>query len=90
MTALHEAVWRCDRATTRWLIDRGAPLEAKNVYDGTVLDFVVWIVKNRPDKGGEWRALIETLIAAGADVGAAGGKDAIDAALRKVTEADSP
>jgi len=30
MTALHEAVWRCDHATVRMLLDRGAPLEVKN------------------------------------------------------------
>jgi ankyrin repeat protein len=82
MTGLHLAAWRCDFVTARLLLERGAPLEAKNDYRGTVLDFVVWIVRNRPDKRGDWRALVHMLIAAGADVEAARGRDAIEAALR--------
>jgi ankyrin repeat protein len=86
MTGLHQAVYRCDCATARMLVDRGAPLEAKNVYGGTVLDFAVWVIKNRPSNGGDWRALVGMLIAAGADLDAAGGKDAIEAALRNVAD----
>ena len=85
MTGLHEAVWRCDHATTRMLIDRGAPLEAKNAYGGTVLDFVVWVLRHQPGKGRDWCGLVDMLVAAGADLEAAGGRDAIEAALHQVT-----
>ncbi|HEX3762908.1 MAG TPA: ankyrin repeat domain-containing protein, partial [Kofleriaceae bacterium] len=84
MTGLHEAVWRCDHATVRMLIDRGAPLEVKNDYGGTVLDFAVWVIRNQPGKARDWRGLVELLLAAGADAAAAGGHDAIEAALRGV------
>jgi hypothetical protein len=84
MTGLHETVWRCDHATTRMLIDRGAPLEAKNDYGGTVLDFAVWVISNQPGKGRDWRGLVDMLLAAGADSEAAGGSDAVETALRQV------
>jgi ankyrin repeat protein len=83
MTGLHHAVWRCDHATARMLIDRGAPLEAKNAYGGTVLDFLVWVLDHeKPKKGPAWRSLVDLLLDAGADPEAAGGRDAIEAALR--------
>jgi ankyrin repeat protein len=85
MTALHETVWRCDHATTRMLIDRGAPLEAKNAYGGTVLDFLVWALRHQPGKGRDWCGLVDMLVAAGADLEAAGGRHAIEAALHQVT-----
>jgi ankyrin repeat protein len=84
MTGLHEAVWRCDHATTRMLSDRGAPLEVKNDYGGTALGFTMWVIRNQPGKGRNWRALVDLLIATGADVEAAGGRDAIEAALRRL------
>ncbi len=87
MTGLHEAVWRCDHATVRMLIERGAPLEVKNDHGGTVLDFAVWVIRNQPGTGRDWRVLVELLIAAGADVEAAGGRDAIDTALQAVEAA---
>jgi len=76
-------VWRCDHATTRMLIDRGAPLEAKNEYGGTVLDFTLWVMRHYPGKDRDWRGLVDMLLAAGADPDAAGGRDAIEAALRQ-------
>src|SRR5262249_53130277 len=85
MTGLHETVWRCDRATTRMLLDRGAPLEVENDYGGTVLDFVVWGIGRKPRGRHDWRGLVDLLLAAGADPEAAGGREAIEAALRKVT-----
>src|SRR5262249_9208344 len=83
LTALHESARRCDQATTRMLIDRGAPLEAKNAYGGTVLGFAVWVIRRYPGKGRDWRGLVDLLLAAGADPEAAGGRDAIEAALRQ-------
>jgi ankyrin repeat protein len=82
MTALHEAVWRCDRATVQLLLDRGAPLEIENDHGGTVLDFAVWVIRHQPGKQRDWRGLVDLLIAAGADPAAAGGRDAIETALR--------
>jgi ankyrin repeat protein len=90
MTGLHEAVWRCDHATVQMLIERGAPLEIKNDYGGTALDFAVWVIRNQPGTGRGWRALVDLLIAAGADVAAAGGRDAIEAALQAVAPARRP
>jgi hypothetical protein len=87
MTGLHEAVWRCDHATVRMLIERGAPLEVKNDYGGTVLDFALWVIRNQPGNHRTWRALLDLLIAAGADVAGAAGHDAIEAALQAVEDA---
>jgi hypothetical protein len=67
------------------LIDRGAPLEAKNAYGGTVLDFVVWALRHQPGKGRDWCGLVDMLVAAGADLEAVGGRHAIEAALHQVT-----
>lgn len=90
MTGLHEAVWRCDHATVQMLIERGAPLEVKNDYGGTALDFAVWVIRNQLGTSRNWRALVDLLIAAGADIEAAGGRDAIEAALRAVAPAQRP
>jgi len=38
MTSLHLATGRGDLATSRMLVERGAPLELKNAYGGTALD----------------------------------------------------
>jgi hypothetical protein len=40
------------------------------------------VIGNQRRKGPDWRPLIDLLIAAGADIAAAGGADAIEAALR--------
>jgi ankyrin repeat protein len=87
MTGLHLATWGCDLDTVRLLIARGAPLEARNDYGGTVLDFVVWVVRHQFREGRDYAALIETLVQAGADVGAVEGlptgRDAVDAVFRR-------
>ena len=90
MTGLHEAVWRCDHATVQMLIERGAPLEVKNDHGGTALGFAVWVIRNQPGTGRSWRAVVDLLIAAGAEVEAAGGRDAIEAALQAVERARRP
>ena len=84
MTGLHEAVWRCNHPTVRMLLERGAPLEVRNDYGGTVLDFTVWVIRHQSGKGRDWRSLVDMLIAAGADVEAAGGPAAIESALHQV------
>ena len=89
MTGLHLAAWGCDLETVRLLLDRGAPLETRNDYGGTVLGGVLWAVRNEPVAGRDFAALFETLIAAGADLGAVHGGPTghagVDAVLRRVS-----
>ena len=47
----------------------GAPLEAKNDYGGTVLDFVVWVARNQRRDDVDHPAVVALLVAAGAEVG---------------------
>ena len=68
-TALHGAAGRADLEMTRMLIERGAPLEAKNRYGGTVLDGTLWYAYNvnpRDRAGRDYPAVIDILLAAGA------------------------
>jgi ankyrin repeat protein len=80
-TPLHCAAWHGHLETTRFLVERGARLEAKHVYGGTVLDLVIWAVHNERWSGPAHADVIEYLVSAGADVGAAGGRDAVTAAI---------
>jgi hypothetical protein len=72
MCALHMAILGGHLDTIRLLIERGAPLEARNQYGGTPLTTALWAVKKRervhiwPQKKVDNLALIEALIAAGA------------------------
>jgi ankyrin repeat protein len=69
MTALHNATGRADIEMTRLLIDRGAPLEKKNSFGGTVLDSTLWFAYNLDpfDRAGkDYPAVIDILLAAGA------------------------
>ena len=50
------------------LVARGAPLEAKNAWGGTVLDSTAYFAYHMPAPGVDYRPIMETLIAAGADV----------------------
>jgi hypothetical protein len=66
-TALHLAALHGEVAIVKLLIARGAPLEAKNAYGGTVLGQATWSCRN----GGvaeDYAVIIETLLEAGADV----------------------
>jgi hypothetical protein len=74
MTALHWAAGGGDLDVIKLLIQRGAPLEQKNVYGGTVLDSTLWFAYNvSPSEfeHNDYPAVIDALIAAGArtDVG---------------------
>ena len=66
MAAFHWAADRGNLGTVELLIERGAPLEQKNMYGGTVLGCTFWSVthETRPQHG----EIIEALIAAGAVV----------------------
>jgi hypothetical protein len=69
MTALHWAAGSGDLDLIALLLERGAPLEQKNVYGGTVLDSTLWFAYNvRPAELArrDYPAVIDALIAAGA------------------------
>jgi hypothetical protein len=54
---------------TKMLIERGAPLEAKNTYGGTVLDGTLWFAHNSSPEDlakRDYTAVINLLLAAGA------------------------
>lgn len=83
MNAFHWAANRGQLETVRLLIARSAPLEAKNMYEGTVLGTTVWsaVHEPRPDH----LAIVEALISAGANVNEAdypSGDARVDALLR--------
>ncbi|HEV7572191.1 MAG TPA: ankyrin repeat domain-containing protein [Thermoanaerobaculia bacterium] len=66
MTGLHLAAHEGHLDTVKLLLAHNAPLEAKNSYGGTVLDQTLWSAINHPRPA--HRAIVETLIAAGAKV----------------------
>jgi ankyrin repeat protein len=93
LTGLHWAVVGGQLAAIRLLLERGALLEAKNVYGGTALGQALWSAVNG-DQGIDYAEIINTLIAAGAKIepgslgwlarqpGSASTKSRIEALLR--------
>jgi ankyrin repeat protein len=67
MTGLHLAAHEGRADTVKLLLAHNAPIEAKNVYGGTVLAQTLWSVTHHPMP--EHRAIVQALIAAGANVG---------------------
>ena len=71
MTALHWAAASRCLGLVKLLIERGAPLEVRNTWGGTVLDSTVWFAVNSPRttscSSHDYPAVIEALLAAGAD-----------------------
>ena len=67
MTGLHLAAHEGHLDTVKLLLAHGAPIEVKNVYGGTVLGQTLWSVIHHPMP--EHREIVETLLAAGAQVG---------------------
>lgn len=65
-TGLHRAVFHDQLDVTRLLIARGASLDARNVYGGTVLGTLRWAIANRPRPRPNADAIIAALLAAGA------------------------
>lgn len=69
--------------TIKLLLERGAPLEARNEYGGTVLGQALWSAING-DPAIDYVLIIETLIDAGAMVDADPGlKERLDEVLRR-------
>ncbi len=66
-TALHLAAHRGQLAIIKLLLERGAPLEARNGYGGTVLGQATWSVMYG-DPNINFVPIIETLLAAGAKI----------------------
>ena len=84
-TALHLAAHRGQLEMIKLLLGRGAPLEAKNVYGGTVLGQATWSVVHG-DPGIDFVPVIEELLAAGAKIEEAGyptGNERVDEVLRR-------
>lgn len=84
-TALHLAAHRGQLQIINILLARGAPLEAKNVYGGTVLGQATWSVMNG-DPTIDFVPTIEALLAAGASIEAADyptGNARVDEILRR-------
>jgi ankyrin repeat protein len=82
-TALHLAAHHAELDIVKLLIARGAPLEAKNGYDGTVLGQTTWSCRNS-GLDVDYAPVIETLLEAGADVHEAGyptGNERVDELL---------
>jgi tetratricopeptide (TPR) repeat protein len=67
MTGLHLAAHEGHLDTVKLLLAHNAPLEAKNMYGGTVLGQTLWSVIHRPLPA--HREIVATLVAAGAKVG---------------------
>ncbi len=67
LTGLHWAVIGGQLETIKLLLERGAPLEATNVYGGTVLDQALWSAVNG-DPDIEYVSIVEMLIRAGAKI----------------------
>jgi hypothetical protein len=85
MTALHWAAANgCTDLVAR-LLERGAPLEVKNTWGGTVLDSTLHFA--REDPRADYLPMTNMLIAAGADARAVSpfptGIEAIDDVLRR-------
>jgi ankyrin repeat protein len=66
-TGLHWAVIGGHLDTVKFLVRRNPPLEAKNIYGGTVLGQTLWSAAHDGDPE-VYIKIIETLIAAGAEV----------------------
>jgi ankyrin repeat protein len=84
-TALHLAAHRGQLEMIKLLVDRGAPLEVKNVYGGTVLGQATWSVMHG-DPSIDFVPVIEALLAAGARIEGADyptGNNGVDEVLRR-------
>jgi hypothetical protein len=68
MTGLHWAIVGAQLDTIRLLLKRGASLKALNVYGGDALSQVFWCITNHTHMQKEYIAVIELILASGADI----------------------
>lgn len=68
MTALHWAAGHGYMELVDLLLKCAAPLEARNAWGGTVLSSTIWFARQSPMKGADYPAVVQRLVAAGADV----------------------
>ncbi len=86
MTGFHVAAANGHMEVIDLLVGHSAPLEARNRWGGTVLDSTVFFALNGPVPGVSYPAVVERLLAAGADARAVDlptGNPAIDALFRR-------
>jgi ankyrin repeat protein len=85
MTPLHWSAPNGMIGVVRRLLSLGAPLEALNRWEGTVLGSTIHFAIHMPIKGVDYPAMLEMLIAAGANVNAAypSGDERTDALLKR-------
>ena len=86
MTALHWAAATGMTSVVEELLRRGAPLEARNAWEGTVLGSTLHFATQDPQPGVDYTRIVERLLEAGADVNSVWypcGNSAIDVALQK-------
>ncbi len=67
MTAAHWASWNANGKTLATLIERGAALELRNAYGGTVLGMVLYAVRH-DDRKLSFVPVVEALCRAGAEL----------------------
>lgn len=67
MTALHWASASGLLDIMDMLLARGAQLEVRNTWGGTVLDSTMWFAANAPARGADYGAVARKLLMAGAD-----------------------
>jgi hypothetical protein len=63
---VHFAAARGRMNLVRLLLDRGASLEMRNSYGGTVLDGTIWYAFNAPYPGVDYVSVVTELLALGA------------------------
>jgi hypothetical protein len=68
MTLLHHAAGHGNTALIDYLIDSGAPLEARNTWGGTVLGSTVHFAVHQPVRGVDYARVVDQLLGRGADV----------------------
>lgn len=84
LSALHWAANRGHLDTVKLLIERGAPLEQRNMYGGTVLGCTTWSARHEPRS--DHIPIIEALLVAGANIDESGyptGNERVDELLRR-------
>jgi ankyrin repeat protein len=86
MSGLHWAAGNGHLPIVELLTARGAPLEGRNMWGGTVLSSTVYLAARQPAASSRYSSIMDTLIDAGADIRAVTyptGTDWVDELLRR-------